>query len=215
LTEDAVVYALPRGAANVEGRWGHGSSLTQKQRPGGLPILPLDGLTCVEVRDPSGDFAVDVRAISFDDWRNADPVAQTRFRDKAKWTVWVRPTQDAVIEVYYTEDAQTVLLTKARTVVSRNETWHLTAANGKAPELDFDPNETRPLGVTVFAFPAKDPSAMLLSPGTLLEQKGIHSRVLHRSLYPLPRLGMGFGEPNPEKLTKTSVFFSVLDPRGK
>jgi hypothetical protein len=170
----------------------------------GLPIVPVDGLTCAD-HSATPRPLVELKAVDYKDRRRLDPPARTTFFPGDRMVLWVKANADVVIELVYTSaDGTKDILTQGDTpALAADKPTVFAPAYTISPDLGVD-------RVTAYAYPRaalRDAKATFQA-GRLLRAPGVHDRVVH-PLYRLTADGKGLEPPPPELLEKVTVSLTI------
>jgi hypothetical protein len=173
---------------------------------GGVPIVPLDGLTYVPKPNPD----VQLRAIDFQQRNLANPPAQDLFAPGDRMALWIKTKWNSVAEMIKTDLKSA---SKSKPQFDDRETFECKGGEAKvwsgemgirmqlSPKEEQDSEE-----FTIYAYPVDDLKAANAEfpKGTLLRAEGIHDRVVH-PLYKLRANGRGFEPPDAGKMFKVTI----------
>jgi hypothetical protein len=181
--------------------------------PGPWSMAPLDSLSCPNVPDSWLTFDLQAQVVLHADSNKPDPEGRESFHTEDEVRLRIKASQDALAEVFVRDDTGELfkrglwpLKANVPLLLPEDEPLRLKAAEN--PKCD--------LQVIVFAYPLKhlpDGDKAAFPAGEILEEEGIHARILH-PLYDLSRLEPDgerwrWKSPDPSRMVKQTFTFKV------
>jgi hypothetical protein len=214
---------LPRGSSLIpqwdeaKERRAYGplhANLLDGDKAKGIPIAPLDGLTCDE-HNTDLLLTVEFKAIAFEKGRQPNPRAKDTFSVGERLNLSFKANRELSIKLLW--DKKEAEGNRGKTKLSETAKCLLAnQVNYLFPIGLVEEDWVRTMTFTVLAYPtatlkmAKRP----FPEGVRLEAEGIHDRIVHRRLYELSAEGR-FMPPDPNQMVKVSVRIKILPPAAK